>query len=430
MYRPLSDPEAPAPVAKATKPSASTDGISLLTSLLTSIHSKIVPKRALFSNIPLEFSPDLKISVKGYIIFKRQEPHRSCYVWLDGEKPQIAIGTTNRIEADTSRPVEKKEIRKAFKFGGESILFTPEELSSLRYWGDPVIRIIGFKPQSMLPIWANIRSSTFIYPSEEDYVGSTRTFSALQQTLLRKEKMAVVWYIARKNAAPVFAALLPGAEKLGEYGEQIMPPGMWIIPLPFADDIRSNPEINMDLRAPDVLKDKMRPIIQQLQLPKGIYDPARYPNPALQWHYRVLQSLALDEDMPEKPEDKTIPRYRQIHKRTGTLVQEWGEELQEQFKQWQLQNAGKNIGAKREGSVSANGTAKKSRATPSTNARSLETTLTDEEMRNHVNKYAVGKLNVPVLKEWLSSKRLDTKGKKADLVERVERHFEDKMLID
>ena len=334
------------------------------------------------------------------------------------------------MEADTSRPVEKKEIRKAFKFGGESVLFTPEELSSLRYWGDPVIRIIGFKPQSMLPIWANIRSSTFIYPSEEEYVGSTRTFSALQQTLLRKEKMALVWYIARKNAAPVFAALLPGAEKLGEYGEQTMPPGMWIIPLPFADDIRSNPEINMDLRAPDVLKDKMRPIIQQLQLPKGIYDPARYPNPALQWHYRVLQSLALDEDMPEKPEDKTIPRYRQIHKRAGALVQEWGEELQEQFKLWQLQNAGKHVGAKREGSASANGAAKKSRATPSTSAGSPEAVLTDEEMRNHVNKDTIGKLNIPVLKEWLSSKRLDTRGKKADLVERVERHFEDKMLID
>ena len=35
---------------------------------------------------------------------------------------------------------------------------------------------------------------------------------------------------------------------------------------------------------------------------------------ALQWHYRILQALALDEDLPEKPEDKTIPKYRQIDK--------------------------------------------------------------------------------------------------------------------
>lgn len=38
------------------------------------------------------------------------------------------------------------------------------------------------------------------------------------------------------------------------------------------------------------------------------------PNLALQWHYRILQALALDEDLPEKPEDKTIPKYRQIAK--------------------------------------------------------------------------------------------------------------------
>jgi len=35
---------------------------------------------------------------------------------------------------------------------------------------------------------------------------------------------------------------------------------------------------------------------------------------ALQWHYRILQAMALDEDIPDKPDDKTIPKYRQIDK--------------------------------------------------------------------------------------------------------------------
>ena len=39
---------------------------------------------------------------------------------------------------------------------------------------------------------------------------------------------------------------------------------------------------------------------------------------ALQWHYRILQALALDEDLPEKPEDKTMPRYKQIDKVSAT----------------------------------------------------------------------------------------------------------------
>jgi len=272
------DPDAPAPTASATKTSSTGDGISLLNSLLSSINSKAVARRALFSNTPLEIGPGFRISVKGYILFKRQEPKRSCYVWLNGEKAQIAKGVSTQMAEDTARTVEKGEIKKAYKFGGEQVVFAPEEIGSLRYFGDPVIRIIGFKPMSMLPVWASLKQSTFIYPSEEDYVGSTRVFSALQQKLLKDEKMGIAWFIARKNAAPVIAAIIPGAEKLDNHGQQMIPPGMWIVPLPYADDIRQNPESTL-IRAPDSLVDMMRTVVQQLQLPKAQYNPEKYPNP-------------------------------------------------------------------------------------------------------------------------------------------------------
>lgn len=44
---------------------------------------------------------------------------------------------------------------------------------------------------------------------------------------------------------------------------------------------------------------------------------------ALQWHYRILQALALDEDHPGNPEDKTVPKYRQIDK-VGPSIPERG----------------------------------------------------------------------------------------------------------
>ena len=306
-------------------------------SLLSSINSKAVAKRALFSSVPFEIGPGFKISVKGYIILKKQEPKRSCFIWLEGEKPQIATGVTTQLADDTARVVEKVEVRKAFKFGGEQITFTPKEVSDLRHFGDPGIRIIGFKPISMLPIWANIKPSTFIYPSEDDYVGSTRVFSALQQKLLKTEKFGVAWFVARKNAVPVIAAILPGTEKRDETGAQIIPPGMWLTPLPFADDIRQNPETRL-IRAPEGLTDRMREVVQQLQLPKAQYDPRKYPNPALQWHYRILQAMALEEDLPEKPEDKTIPKYKQIDKRAGPYVIDWGHELHKEHALWMTNN--------------------------------------------------------------------------------------------
>lgn len=232
----------------------------------------------MFSNITLELGSDLKISVNGYLLFKRQEPARSCYVWLGGETPQIAKGVTTLTADDTARTVEKGEIRKAYKFGDEQISFTPEEQQSLRSFGDPVIRIIGFKPLSALPFWANMKHPTFIYPSEETYVGSIRVFSALHQKLVKDSKMALVWFIARKNAAPVLAAMIAGEEKADEKGNQKFPPGMWILPLPFADDVRQNPEATLNV-APEPLIDRMREILQQLQLPKAVYDPTKYPNP-------------------------------------------------------------------------------------------------------------------------------------------------------
>ena len=230
----------------------------------------------------LELGPGCSISVKGFILFKRQQPARSSFIWLGGEKPQLVKGVTKQLaDDDAARPVEKAEIKKAYRFGGEEVVFTPEEITSLRTFGGeggPIVRVVGFKPLSMLPIWASTKQSTFIYPSEEDYVGSTRVFSALHQKLLEDEKMALTWFVARKNAAPVMAALVPGAEQLGSHEDQTIPPGMWIVPLPFADDIRQHPDTVL-VRSPDSLVDIMRAAVETLQLPKGQYDPERYPNP-------------------------------------------------------------------------------------------------------------------------------------------------------
>ncbi|EEH10394.1 conserved hypothetical protein [Histoplasma capsulatum G186AR] len=419
------DPEAPAfPTAQTKTSTSGGDGISLLKSLLSSINSKSVPRRALFSNVPLEIGPDFKISVTGYLIFKRQEPARSCYVWLGGEVPQIAKGITTQMADDSAREVEKWEIKKAYKFGGEQISFTQEEQASLRNFGEPTIRIIGFKPLSALPIWASMKHPTFIYPTEEGYVGSTRVFSALYQTLLKKEKLALVWFVPRKNAAPVMAAMIPGRPKLGEDGEEVIPQGMWILPLPFADDIRQNPETNL-ITAPDSLVDKMRTVIQLLQLPKAQYDPQKYPNPSLQWHYRILQALALDEDLPEQPEDKTVPKYRQIDKRAGEFVIAWGEELESQHLMIEAKQPATSTLVKRPASRAQDQVKGDSRPTKKTKT-SPDAAGVGDEVKLHYEKGTLNKLTAAVLKEFLQSQHLSTTGKKADLIERVEEFLEQK----
>lgn len=111
----------------------------------------------------------------------------------------------------------------------------------MRNFGEPILRILGFKPIKALKFWHNIRSSYFIYPSDATVTGSTRTFASLHKKLLKDELMAVAWLIPRKNQAPTFAAIVPQAEEIDETEAQTNPPGMHCIILPFLDDIRQNP---------------------------------------------------------------------------------------------------------------------------------------------------------------------------------------------
>ncbi|KAJ9653778.1 ATP-dependent DNA helicase II subunit 1 [Neophaeococcomyces mojaviensis] len=409
-----------------------TDGISLLQSLLSTISSRATPKRALFSAAALELAPNLRIGVKGFLLYKHQKPERSTYIYLGDEKPQIVKGQTTQYADDFdggSRTIQKVEVKKAYTFGGEQIVFSQDEMKSLRNFGDPVIRIIGFKPVEYLPMWANFKTSTFIYPFEEDYVGSTRVFSALYQKLLKSKLMGLAWFLPRRNAVPVLAALIPtlGAESKDEKPNQAgvsatgCPQGFHLIPLPFADDIRQNPPSlhETPLRAPDELVDKMRPIIEQLNLPKGIYDPSRYPNPSLQWHYRILQALALEEDLPLTPEDKTKPKYRQIDKRIGTMAIDWGNELNKVYKEHIANNPNAaNLGEKRP----------TGRATKTDEgvkkAKTESAALSEEEVRKMYEKGNLSKLTVTQLKDFARSKKLATDGLKAVIVERIETWFE------
>jgi ATP-dependent DNA helicase 2 subunit 1 len=393
---------------------SSGDGISLLSSLIADINSKQVAKRALFSNLAFEIGPGFKISVKGYNLVQKQAPARSCYVWLDGEKPQIVTGTTSNLDADSGKDVQKAEIKKAYKFGGTQVLFTPEEQKDLKNYGSPILRIIGFKPQDALPFWASVKKSTFIYPSEDDYVGSTRVFAALWQKLLKDKKMGVAWYVARNNATPLLVAILPSQERFQDDNAttQAIPAGLWLYPIPFADDVRTLPDLPTPTVAPDNLIDEMRKVIQQLQLPKARYDPSKYPNPSLQWHYRILQAIALEEDVPDTPEDKTVPKFRQIDKRAGHYINQWGKILAESV------NESKVI--KHELDDEVGPPAKKARV----KAQSLE-----DMTANDIKKAALGgtltKHTVADLKNWLVSKGLSSTGKKQDLVDRVEQWAEE-----
>lgn len=349
----------------------------------------------------------------------RQTPARTCYIWLDGEKAQIATGETTRVAEDSARTVDKQEIKKAYKFGGEYVYFTPEEQKSIRDYGPPTIRIIGFKNRNMIPVWASVKKSTFIFPSEEDYIGSSRVFSALWQKLLDSDKIGIAWCVLRSNSQPVLAAVIPSREQSDEAsGTPYLSAGLWIYPLPTADDLRGiSAERGLDCS--EDLKTKMRVVVQQLNLPKGVYNPLKYPNPALQWHYKILQTLALDEEVPDKPEDLTEPKNKAINKRAGGYLEDWAETLKDE-----ADRAARSRSLKREvedDDVSER-PAKQRKAAAD---RPSGSTFSMAQLKAAVESEGLSKMTVAQLKDVAGAKGLGTSGKKADLVERIEQWVEE-----
>lgn len=374
-----------------------------------------------------QLAPGMTISVNGYLLLHRQTVQRSCYVYLEDENslPQLVKSETTKTEEGSMRTVDKREIKKAYKFGtdGDFVYFTPREMEQMKQFEkNSCLRIIGFKPRSMLPTWAAVKKSAFIFPTEAGYVGSTRVFSALWQKLLDSKKMAIAWYIARRNAVPRIVAILPSKKQSDEKsGTNYLPAGLWLYPLPFVDDRRDLEPIKQEpvVRASDELITQMRHIVKNLALPKGVYDPAKYPNPALQYHYKVLQALALDVDLDGvEQQDLTVPRYKLINKRVGGDQAEFKEKLDEE-----VEFVKQELAIKREAEEEAEERPSKRAKTTTKKAVSVGgTTLAD--LNEAIKDGTLKQRRVPELKAICSEKGLSTSGKKADLLERVEEWVE------
>ncbi len=164
---------------------------------------------------------------------------------------------------------------------------------------------------------------------------------------------------------------------------------------------------------------------EQLSLPKGVYEPSKYPNPSLQWHYRILQALALDDEIPEKPEDKTIPKHRQIDKRVGVETTQWGKVLEQVFKGYLEENPdAASTGEKRPTSNGNTYHSTKDGPGKKVKMEDTRTALNDAEIRQMWQKGQLGKLTVAQLKDFAAMKKIVVTGRKADVLEKIEAWLE------
>ncbi|KDR78542.1 hypothetical protein GALMADRAFT_243950 [Galerina marginata CBS 339.88] len=396
--------------------------ISRIEDLLSQMRFHEIPKRALFS-IPFQLADGFTIGIKGYGLVTEQKKGAYKYFVDLGDKMEVATVRTTYVDEDRQAEVDKTKIVYGPELGataapdddddeessgtsgarvvkaGNRPFYTAEEIRSFRTLGlEPGIKLLGFKDRSELAFEDNVKHSQFIYPDEMSYSGSKRTFSALLKSMVKKKKIGIALCLNRRNSSPVFCALLPQKESSDETG-WTEPAGFHLIPLPFADDIRTAP-IQEGFRASEEMKASARAWIDKISVRNGTYPPDSYPNPALAYHNEQLQASAFREEYdPDSFEDVTEPKLGSMHKRAGNLMKEWKTAL--------VEDPSANLVVPTTGSK-----------------RKADVSVDEAEIKSKYDSGSLAKLRVDQLKEFLKAKGQGVAGKKAELVERVSEWFD------
>ncbi len=237
-----------------------------------------------------------------------------------------------------------------------------------------------------------------------------------------QSKYLVARLIYRKNGQPRFVACVPQKEEFDADGVQTKPPGMHMIFLPFADDIRSLKLPPTAIAEPELI-DKAKSVVRALKIN---FTPTDFENPALQKHYANVQALALDEAAPQEVEDLVQPDEAGMNRVVGVL---------EDFCNSAHLTAGGGGGGGDDGSgddgegggshkrkaegKSKPGAAKRVKTEA---AAAAGESIASIDWKNQVATGAINKLTIPVLKDYCRAKGLPVSGTKAALLERVTKH--------
>ncbi|TKY86394.1 hypothetical protein EX895_004543 [Sporisorium graminicola] len=354
-----------------------------------------------------------QIGVKGYSLVSRTTKGNPVKVIVDDDCGELKEVVTHQhyIDANTGKPLSKEEVIPAFQFGPSSSLrgqvtFTSQELRSIKTFGMlPCLKLIGFRDRDeLLRFEWNVKHAYFIYPSDAEWKGSRKTFAALLQSMVKKGKVGLGLFMPRQNVVPVFVAIVPQEEEVSADGQQITAPGMHIITLPYADDVRDIPTNLLHTEdANDTQVDKAIAFIERYQK-KQPFNPDHYPNPALNHHYSVLMATAFQEPLPSQPNDLTVPQYATIKKRTAHLIQEWHDAINDDPRL----------------SMVSTSSSKQARTSTSVRKTSFED---DTEILELWGQGKLSAYTVDELRSVCEFYRLDKKGKKADLLVRIDAHI-------
>ena len=323
-----------------------------------------------------------------------------------------------KLASDTNEPVSMKRVYthpvtkekllpsstlKFVNYGGKNIKFTLDEkksMNNLELDAHP-LKLCGFKPLSVIKPSDFVRCCSFLYPSELTVEGSKSMFSALLHSCHKKQVMAVCKFKPRSVSGMSFVGLIPQIEEKDDNGVQIAPPGFHVFYLPWLDDLRPVPIVNLPEEVSAEAVDAAEEVIKKLKLKRFI----PVDNCSIQSVNKLVEAHALHRDNFDKPEDETLPDTERMKRKLGDKAQAFLGQVYDQ-------------------DYDPMKGAKKAKQEKTAKEKPKKVDVCDLDMEAEYKRGNVAKLTVDTLKSWCKSQGIAVTGKKkADLVDIISREF-------
>lgn len=324
------------------------------------------------------------------------------------ERYKISLDNNNPMEVDEDQdakqvPLLKSELIYFQENGGERVEFTDPEMKYLKNpFGPPMLKLLGFKPCSLLAKekWF-LKKGYFLFPNEGLIEGSTIAFKALHQACVETGTVAICILCTRVNSRPINVALSPSSHPLGLDADI----GFDVINIPFVENVRNLPELDdddVDVNVSDGNKTVMKDTITAV---KFDYKPDMFEDPKLQSLYRSIEAIALQDDDVEPFVDTTKPNSEQFSHLDDDLFHQ----LFGPF----------GVGVKRPPASRDDVNSKKIKT------EEIDESLLQSRLSNKkVNQYTVAELKLILKSKVIPQLPALTGLKKAELVELVYKNFE------
>ncbi|KAM8704439.1 hypothetical protein ACLKA7_008962 [Drosophila subpalustris] len=285
--------------------------------------------RRCLGHFTLSLGPNLSISAQFYNYFQRRTyPHKVHIMRRDNsvvrKKRMIMV---RKKDGETQEITHEYQIKMTggwyeCQVGDQTLRVTTEQLNRVRNLHPPGMMLLGFKHRSALPDKIYSKPCSFMYPDDQNIIGSKRLFRALWQRCLEREKIAICLFMCKRKSVPRYVALVPVEAAQPDdknYHSLLSGDGFKIVYLPDARDIRHIDMCdwnNIANTATDEGVELFQKVIKKLTVD---YQPNLINDPNLE----VLQSnlLALALNIRTDQEDLSqLPDPAVQNKRIETLV--------------------------------------------------------------------------------------------------------------